>query len=245
MKRRLASLGSTLGSYPVTTSIAALAIASMAIPGLTECFETDFALMRDGQWWRAITGHWTHYDISHVFWDLLMFVVLSAACERRCSRGYLPWMIASLATITWVVGWSCPEITHYRGLSGIDTGLFVWVAGDFVRSSLGRKERWRGLGGVVAIVGLVGKLIYEARTGQTLFVDSSTFTPLVQSHLAGAAIGLVTSLGFAAGSVLPASRFRPGSAAATSVVVDREPSRPSPTFLEGPDNHSDRQATTS
>lgn len=194
MNRLIASLASLIRTYPVTMTISILALLSLASPGLTQWFQTDFGLIRDGQWWRAISGHWTHFDTSHLFWDLLMFVVLSAACEFRFGRGYWAVIAVSLPIITGLIGWTRPEITHYRGLSGIDTGLFVWVAVDFVRTSWTRRQRGFSLAGVAAIAALIGKLIFEANTGQTLFVDSTTFDPLVESHLAGVAVGLVAAL---------------------------------------------------
>ena len=37
---------------------------------------------------------------------------------------------------------------------------------------------------------LLGKLTFEVTTGYTLFVDTSGFAPLVESHLAGAGFGI-------------------------------------------------------
>lgn len=180
-----------LRNYPITIAVAALSIASLAVPSLTSLFELDFAAVGDGQWWRILTGHWTHYDFSHLLWDLLMFVTLSVACERRAGKRYAAILVAALALISLAVRVTTPEIMVYRGLSGIDTGLFVWLAVDQIRIAWSRRDRTVLVGGTIAITALIGKLVFEAATGQTLFVDSSTFTPLVQSHLAGAIAGAV------------------------------------------------------
>ncbi len=175
--------------YPVTIVVAVAAIIATISSAVATWCQVDFTLIADGQWWRILTGHITHYGFSHLFYDLLMFVVLGAMCEHRHRRRFASAWIAMAAGITAVIAACCDDIVVYRGLSGIDTGLFVWFIVDQCR------DRWSENSKVAASLwslpafALIGKSIYEATTGQTLFVDSSTFIPLVQSHLAGAAIG--------------------------------------------------------
>ncbi|MGB7326570.1 MAG: rhombosortase [Rubripirellula sp.] len=179
---------------PTTIVVAIAAIATFASPSLATLCQVDFDLIGDGQWWRIVTGHFTHFDGSHLFWDLLMFAVLGAACERR-HRRFFPFAMAVMAAgITASIAVWCDGIDVYRGLSGIDTGLFVWFVIDQCRSSWAANDKTTAALWLAPAIGLVGKSIFEAQTGQTLFVDSSTFTPLVQSHLAGAAIGAVCAL---------------------------------------------------
>jgi hypothetical protein len=98
-----------------------------------------------------------------------------------------------MGLISVLLPWISPEIGSYRGLSGVDSGLFVLLlmqlAGDGVR----RKERiWVALPGL-GLAAFLGKIAYEYLTGATLFVDSAAagFVPLPAAHLLGAATGLV------------------------------------------------------
>ncbi len=177
--------------YPVTIIISLLAVLIHFVPTLSESLQTDFVALSDGQWWRIWTGHLTHFDAGHLFWDLLMFIGLAGACEHRCPRQILPGILLMAAAITFAVRLLAPEVSSYRGLSGIDTGLFVWFAGMRLRQSLTDRDHVGMLLWLVPCVGLIGKLVYEAVSGQTLFVDSADFLPLVESHLAGVVIGLL------------------------------------------------------
>ncbi len=180
---------SHLKNYPVTIAIAAIALLAHASPAISTWLQLDFAAVGDGQWWRVLTGHVTHFGAHHLFWDLLMFVVLSAACEHNHRRHFGLATLVMMAGISMAIRLFCDDISIYRGLSGLDTGLFVWFIGDQCRQSLRQRERLTTLLWLAPLVGLISKLVFEAATGQTMFVDSSTFEPLVEAHLAGAALG--------------------------------------------------------
>lgn len=193
---------STLRHYPTTLTIAAISLFAFAFPSLSQQLQLDFNLVQEGEWWRVWTGHMTHYGGGHLFWDLLMFVALGAACEKNHSSRFAPALALMAVGISATIGLCCNEIDTYRGLSGLDTGLFVWFVTDQARRCWRATERLSAAFWLMPCLGLVGKLIFEAVTGQTLFVDSSHFTPLVESHLAGAMIGLL----FTVGGIIAASR---------------------------------------
>ena len=179
-----------LQSCRITIAVAVLAVLAWAIPIVSAAMEIDFHLINNGQWWRIWTGHLTHYDFDHLFWDLLMFVVLGTICERTDPRRFPLKLIAIMTGVTIAVVVFCDGIVIYRGLSGVDTGLFVWfVIAQSRRCWIDRQRAtamlWSG-----ALLALLGKLTFEATTGQTLFVDASGFAPLVESHLAGAGFGI-------------------------------------------------------
>ncbi len=183
-----------LKSLPVTTAMIACALLAHLLPSGNAWLELDFAAVGEGQWWRLWTGHLTHFGGEHLFWDLLMFGILGAACENQQPRRFLlamPLLIAGISATIWL---TCPDILTYRGLSGIDTGLFVWFVSDRGLAAWQTRDRgatlcWLGLGG-----SLIGKLVFEALTGNTLFVDSTAFRPLVEAHLGGAVLGLLCGL---------------------------------------------------
>ena len=182
---------SLLRTYPVTIAVAVIALLAWACPTLTLWLQLDFNAVADGQWWRIWTGHLTHYDGNHLFWDLIMFAVLAGACEHRHPRPFALAIAVMIAVISAAIGYLCEQVSVYRGLSGIDTGLFVWFVADQCRDCWRSRDRVSAMLWLSLSMGLIGKLLYEVTTGQILFVDASGFTPLVESHLAGAAIGLI------------------------------------------------------
>lgn len=197
-------------SYRWTFTISLIAVVLWMLPSVSGWLETDFSNIGEGQWWRIWTGHLVHYDGNHLMWDLLMFVTLGSLCEREHRRAFGIAVLGIAGVITVGLAFFCPDLGVYRGLSGIDTGLFVWFVADQIRNASQSGDRKWLAGWCVALVGLVSKLVFEATTGQTLFVDSSGFTPLVESHLIGVAAGfscavLVERLGRARWRVDPKS----------------------------------------
>ena len=180
-----------LRTYRVTILVSALAAVACVSPRLSQWLELDFLLVAQGQWWRIWTGHLTHYGANHLLWDLLMFAALGGACERQHPRRFALALLVMMAGVAGLIGLQCDDVLVYRGLSGIDTGLFVWLVADQCRRCWHDRDQLAALVWMSAAVGLILKLVYEAATGQTLFVDASTFTPLVEAHLAGAAFGLL------------------------------------------------------
>jgi rhomboid family GlyGly-CTERM serine protease len=183
-----------LHRYQVTWVISLIALFAWACPLLTQAMELDYALVVDGQWWRIWTGHLTHYDGGHLAWDLLMFSVLGAACEREHPRSFAIYLILLMAGVAAMIAMCCPDVRVYRGLSGLDTGLFVWLVADQCRRCWRDRNHLAAAIWLATVGALIGKLIYEATTGRTLFVDASNFTPLVQAHLAGALFGSACAL---------------------------------------------------
>ncbi|MCP3906205.1 MAG: rhombosortase [Planctomycetes bacterium] len=184
-------LGSAWRRFGATLLLGALAVALFALPPATRWLQFDVASVEAGQWWRIVTGHWTHWSADHLLWDVLAFVILAGAAERF-SRG---WMLAivgiSAIVISAAVWLLAPSISTYRGLSGIDSALFVAVTTLWLTERLRDRDP---IGAVVmagAIVGFVGKTLYETTTGATLFVDTSTadMIPVALAHLGGALVG--------------------------------------------------------
>jgi len=202
---RLSELRGIIGSawrrFGATLLLGAVAVVLFAWPGASEAVQLDRAGVGDGQWWRAITGHWTHWNAEHLFWDVLVFTILAGAAERASRAWMLTVVAASAVTITFAVLLFAPEIVTYRGLSGIDSALFVALAIRWLAARLRDRER---VGAVVmagALVAFVGKTLYETTTGTTLFVDTSSgeMIPVALAHLGGALVGVLTGLAAAAG----------------------------------------------
>lgn len=177
------------GRFPVTLTLSVLAVVAFICPGLTVALQLDFASVASGQSWRLLTGHFTHFGGEHLFWDVLMFTVLGAACEHQHRRLFGISILVMTIGISATVLATCRDVSGYRGLSGVDTGLFVWFLVDQIRQSIAGRDRMFAAVWTAAGTLLIGKLLFEWVTGEILFVDATDFKPLVESHLAGAAFG--------------------------------------------------------
>ncbi len=179
-----------LRSVAVTLSLAALAAAVFAFDSAA-LFEFSRTQIVAGEWWRIFAGHLTHWSADHLGWDLMMFVVLGAVLERRSRAGFLGVLVASAVAISAAVYWIQPEFELYRGLSGVDSGLFVAVCVGMLADARREKDRLTFAVATAMLIGFVAKTAFEYATGTTLFVECAAagFTPLALSHLAGAIAG--------------------------------------------------------
>lgn len=181
----------SLAQVRVTLLVVICTLLASLIPTLGSFLELDFQLASAGQWWRMITGHLTHFGGQHLFWDLLMFMVLASLCEMQNRRSFAVLLALMGMVVSGTVFFCCNDVACYRGLSGIDTGLFVWFVGDQYR--LCRKSGDHRIaifwGSMMTL--LLGKLIFEMFTGQLLFVRVEGFKPLVESHVSGGFAGLL------------------------------------------------------
>ncbi|MDX2187567.1 MAG: rhombosortase [Opitutaceae bacterium] len=174
--------------------IAMTAVASVALwlqHWLTSVFEFSRAGISNGEVWRLVTGHLCHFSPSHLLWDVLLFIALGTWVERRSRRAWLAVVGIGALAVSLAVWWLAPELQRYRGLSGLDSALFAWIAFDLTRFGW-KARRWSatGLGGG-ALIGLLGKSCYEGVTGSLLFVDpGQQFVPVPLAHGVGALVGI-------------------------------------------------------
>ncbi len=173
------------------------ALVVYAIPSLTTTLQFQRSLFEQGQWWRLITCHWTHFSTDHLFWDLIMFALLGAICERFSRMRTLVCLAASTLLISITVWLFAPELTTYRGLSGLDSALFTLLLSMLIRPAFAEK-RWSAVASYLLLLLLFGaKVAYESITAATLFADHTAggFVPVPLAHAVGAAIGLLIGLG--------------------------------------------------
>jgi rhomboid family GlyGly-CTERM serine protease len=201
-RTRIASdwnLAEVLHATWLTGTLALAAIVASLIPGIAELLQFDRGAIAQGEFWRAITGNFVHWSVDHLLWDVLMFVILGAMIEFRSRRVFAAITALSAAAVSATV-WMATPLATYRGLSGIDSALFVLLAAWFWLEARQGRGTLPEIIPVVLLLGFLGKIGYEIVTGQTYFVDSTAggFIPLPQVHLAGAAAGLAV-LGFAHG----------------------------------------------
>lgn len=141
----------------------------------------------------VFTSHFTHWNTTHLFWNGLTFVVLGAMIEQH-SRTAL-WTCVTLCAVTIItaVQWWSPELATYRGLSGIDSALFVLTACLMIFNAKNRFAMWLP---ALAMAAFAGKSFYEWRTGQLLFVAPEGFLPCPLAHVVGGVTGLAVAIGW-------------------------------------------------
>jgi rhomboid family GlyGly-CTERM serine protease len=173
----------------VTLFLGVLVLFLQALPGFHPLLELDWKSM---DWWkcyRVFTCHWLHWSWNHMVWDLAMFVLLGSLCEIRDRRRYLQMLAVSSAVIPlFVMTWH-PELTTYRGLSGLDSGLFAFLALDMMRERLHRSDRRSAFLFGACLAGLGIKIVWEVFAGGNIFVSDASFVPVPLAHLVGGVVG--------------------------------------------------------
>jgi rhomboid family GlyGly-CTERM serine protease len=179
-----------------TIALTLIAVVLFASSSMTEWLQFDRIAVSQGEWWRVLTGHLTHWNADHLFWDAIMFAAIGIFCERKNATRFLVCTAGSMLAISaalWVI---IPDMEFYRGLSGVDSALFILAVTFVLREAYSQRE-WRSMAVAIALgAGFCGKVAFEAVTGMTLFVDSSAagFTPIPLAHGVGAIVGVIVGL---------------------------------------------------
>ena len=171
--------------------------------------EYDRPAISDGQVWRLLTGNLVHWSREHFLLDIGVFLLVGILYERSLGRAY-PWiLLLSGAAVGVSLFALVPEMTLYRGFSGVDSGQFAAVLCLEVRQSLRDGNRWWFVG--PAAIVFVVKLASESLTGQPFFGTDrlgDLGDPLALAHVAGVVgvLALFPVWPDRAGSVRPLSR---------------------------------------
>ncbi|MDH3716583.1 MAG: rhombosortase [Planctomycetota bacterium] len=208
---------------PLTWLLGVVAVTVGVSPTFQELLQFDAVAIVAGEYWRFVTGHLVHWNFDHLFWDLSVFVVLGAMCERRNRTAFLACLLGSAAAISLYTLVALPQMPIYRGLSGIDTALFALLGvGLFAdaQSSGNRTMQWII---AVAMLGLIAKTTYEFATDATIFVDHATaaFVPITMAHVLGASVGFAVGLAEITRDLIRRKRAR-----SSSLVVPLNSNRP-------------------
>nr|WP_238115412.1 rhombosortase [Vibrio cincinnatiensis] len=140
--------------------------------------------IQQGQWWRILTGNFTHTNFAHLMMNLAGLWAI-AFLFRPTPKLLL---MALLLLSGWVgVGVYFTDITLYVGLSGTLHGLFALFATQ--EWLYGRKNsRW-------LVFGIIAKVAWEQRVGASLgtemWIEARVAT---EAHLIGLLGGLLFAL---------------------------------------------------
>ena len=181
---------------PLTTLLLACCFAAHGLSALSVALQFDRDAIAGGQLWRVATGHLTHWNGEHFFWDAVIFAPMGWLAESQSRRRYFVCLLGALLAIGAALWFLRPDVQAYRGLSGLDTALFAMLGSRLLVEKL-RARQWGWVcGATILLAALAAKLAYECLTGGLLFVDprAAGFMPIPLAHIAGAAIGIAVGL---------------------------------------------------
>lgn len=143
---------------------------------------------RGGEVWRLLTGQMIHWTPRMAFFDLGMLFGLGAWLEVRGDRWLAATTLALGAVLTAFAVHLSPDLSFYRGSSGMASALFVLTAFQIADSP----DRWTRALAVAAVALFLAKAAFESLAGETLFAgelpEGVRVVPLV--HLFGGLGGL-------------------------------------------------------
>jgi rhomboid family GlyGly-CTERM serine protease len=188
-----------LGKSPVarlpwiTLTVVSAALAVAVIPGAGELLQYARAAVESGEYWRLLSSQLAHWTPRMATADLLVLLITGAWLESR-SRRLVSWtflatgLLVGVAVHAWL-----PELSLYRGSSGIASGLFVAVALDIFGSP---SRSWLRYLALASLLLFGAKTAWEAATGAALLAGplppGVLVTPTV--HLVGALAGILCSV---------------------------------------------------
>lgn len=202
--------GPTRRSVSCSLALVLPAVAILAWPSLACVLEYDRSAIANGELWRIATCQWTHWSLNHFLWDALVFLSLGTLCERCSRRGFAVCIVASAVLIPLAVWLWLPDMLQFRGLSGIDSALFVLLTVQLA----GTKGRSMATLAICLLGAFVLKTCFEVAFNDTIFVDShGAFVPVPLAHAVGGAVGLLAAL-----SCLRTQRCEPADVPGASAI---------------------------
>jgi rhomboid family GlyGly-CTERM serine protease len=165
-------------------------------PAATAWLQFDRDAVAAGQWWRLLTSHLTHWNGENLLWNVVVFALLGWLCEA-CNRLRFAACVALSALLIGITTWLfAPQLATFRGISGVDSALFAFLAVTVLRAQWAERNWPWTVATAALIVGFGVKVFVELRTGRALFVDSTAagFTPMPVAHAVGAAVGGLLAL---------------------------------------------------
>ncbi|RTZ16481.1 rhombosortase [Vibrio aquaticus] len=138
----------------------------------------------DGQWWRILSGNFTHTNFAHLGMNLAGLWVI-AFIFKPTYKALLALLVLTSLSIGGLNFFT--EMNGYVGLSGVLHGLFAYFA--LQESLTGRKSSW------LLVIGVVAKVLWEMTIGASASTSELINARVaVEAHLFGMLSGLVCAV---------------------------------------------------
>lgn len=173
-----------------------------------ECLQFDRAAILTGELWRLVTGNLVHWSAEHCLLDVAAFAILGWIYEPPIRRQFqqsnnplrilcsLPAvLLATSCGVGLTVFFLQPAMLTYRGLSGVDSGLFALALILECTEAKNDSTRWWYV--IPAVLVFIVKLVFEVTTGSLFFGTESLGDlgqPVPLAHLAGAVFAVACCL---------------------------------------------------
>ena len=200
-------------NFPILTLLIGLSALGITFSAqMTSLLQFDRTAIMQGEIWRIFTGHLTHWSLSHLIWDILVFLLLAGVIERFSRRRLLACFTSASLIISLLVFTFLPEMTFYRGLSGIDSALFVMLLVVFYHQRASGHSLLHKMPYYLLGILFIGKTVFELSTSHAFFVQSSDlFVPVPLAHLGGALVGwIIGALNCQGSRILKLKSEKPG-----------------------------------
>ncbi len=167
-------------------SLISLLCLALQFPPLNSLSAWVLPAIEQGQWWRILTGNFTHTNFAHLTMNLAAFWII-ATLFRPGWRSLLVLLLAIGA----IIGITClfTNMYSYVGLSGVLHGIFAYYALQELLQ--GRKAS------ALLIAGLVGKITWEQCFGGSASTAALIGASIATgAHLTGAISGMLGAIGY-------------------------------------------------
>jgi len=137
--------------------------------------------IENGQWWRIVTGNFTHTNFAHLAMNLLGLWVIGYLFQPKPRY----FALLTLLISTWIgISLLFTNMVNYVGLSGTLHGLFAFYA---LNEALGgRKSSW------LLVIGVMLKVASEQLFGASASTEEMIGARVAtEAHLAGLLGGLL------------------------------------------------------
>ncbi len=188
-------------------AVGAVALLVQLNPVWRDALVYDRAALQRGEWWRLWSGHLVHFGWPHFIADAGLFIILGGLLEHRH-----PWfsrvgLVVMPLFISMAIHRFEPDMLRYGGLSAVDLGLLLYLAGQ------GWQRDWSDWFWPAVLAIYVGEVIFESvqggRGGGMIRFDDPGVRVATGAHIASAA--------YALGAWLLAWARKKGAAAPASV----------------------------
>jgi len=112
-----------------TGLILAVATIALGFSAIGQALIYDREHIMTGEIWRVWTGHAVHFNGSHFFWDMLIFVPAAGWLERLWTRRTRWFLFAGPPVLSLLLLLGEPGLPVYAGISGMASGTLVLLAG--------------------------------------------------------------------------------------------------------------------
>lgn len=169
--------------------LSAVALAIQLNPAWRDALLYDRAEIAAGAWPRIWTGHFVHFGWPHFIADAGLFLILGRLLERDHPVAARLALVAMTAFISAVVFVFDPTMVRYGGLSALNLGLLVFLAGK------GWQRNWSDWFWPAVLAIYIGEIVLETmaregRGGGMIPFDDPTIHVATSAHIAGAIYGL-------------------------------------------------------